>query len=200
MIARRINGALRPVPAGLVYGLGLLPLVALVWQAAAGLGADPVKAIEHRLGEVALQLLVAGLAVSPLRWLTGISLIRFRRALGLLAFFYATLHLAVWLALDLQFRWSEIAADIAKRPYITLGMVGYAAMVPLALTSNDLSIRRLGAAGWQRLHRLVYPVAVLAALHFVLLVKAWPVEPLLYLGAVALLLGLRFMRQKIHKM
>ncbi|WP_096786890.1 protein-methionine-sulfoxide reductase heme-binding subunit MsrQ [Rhodobacter sp. CZR27] len=195
MVAQRINGALRPVPSAAVYAAGLVPLVLLVAQAATGaLGVDPVKGIEHRLGELALQFLVAGLVISPLRWWTGVNLIRFRRAIGLLAFFYVCLHLAVWLALDLQFRWAEIGADIAKRPYITLGMAGFVAMIPLALTSNNASIRRLGAAAWGRLHRLTYLVAVLGALHFLLLVKAWPVEPMLYVAAVAALLALRMFR------
>ncbi|MCE6952157.1 protein-methionine-sulfoxide reductase heme-binding subunit MsrQ [Cereibacter sphaeroides] len=195
MVAQRINGALRPVPSAAVYAAGLVPLVLLVVQAATGaLGVDPVKEIEHRLGELALQFLVAGLVISPLRWWTGVNLIRFRRAIGLLAFFYVCLHLAVWLALDLQFRWAEIGADIAKRPYITLGMAGFVAMIPLALTSNNASIRRLGAAAWGRLHRLTYLVAVLGVLHFLLLVKAWPVEPMLYVAAVAALLALRMFR------
>lgn len=195
MIAQRINGALRPVPTGFVYAAGLLPLGLLVWQAATGgLGVDPVKGIEHRLGELALQFLVGGLVISPLRWWTGINLIRFRRAVGLLAFFYVCLHLAVWLALDLQFRWAEIGADIAKRPYITLGMLAFAAMIPLALTSNNGAIRRMGAAAWARLHKLTYLVAVLGALHFLLLVKAWPLEPILYMAGVVALLSMRLWR------
>lgn len=195
MVAQRINGALRPVPAGAVYVAGLVPLAILVAQAATGaLGVDPVKAIEHRLGELALQFLVGGLAITPLRWATGVSLIRFRRAIGLLAFFYVCLHLSVWLALDLQFRWAEIGAAIARRPYITLGMVAFAAMIPLALTSNNAAIRRMGAAAWGRLHRLTYLVALLAALHFLLVVKAWPVEPMLYLAAVVALLAVRALR------
>lgn len=192
MIAQRINGVLRPVPPAVLYGLGLIPLAVLVVETTTGaLGVDPVKAIEHRLGEVALQFLVGGLAITPLRRWTGVNLIRFRRAAGLLAFLYATLHLAVWVALDLQFRWGEIGADIAKRPYITLGMLAFAAMIPLAMTSNGFAIRRLGAAAWGRLHRLTYLVALLAALHFLLLVKAWPVEPMVYLGAVLALLAVR---------
>ena len=192
MIAQRINGALRLVPTGALYALGLVPLAILVAQAVTGgLGIDPVKVIEHRLGEVALQFLVAGLAITPLRRWTGVNLIRFRRAVGLLAFLYACLHLAVWVTLDLQFRWAEIGADIAKRPYITLGMAALVAMSPLALTSNTLAIRSLGAAAWGRLHRLTYLVALLAALHFLLLVKAWPVEPMVYLGLVLALLAVR---------
>lgn len=186
-----INARLRVSPLW-VYGLGLLPLVWLVWRAVAGdLGADPVKVLEHELGLLGLQFLVAVLAVTPLRNLTGVSLVRFRRALGVLAFTYVALHFTVWLTLDLAFRWGEIGADIVKRPYITVGFLAFLLLVPLALTSNNLSVRRLGAAAWKRLHWLTYPAALLAAIHFLWLVKAWPVEPMLYLGAVLLLLALR---------
>ncbi|MDZ4135239.1 MAG: protein-methionine-sulfoxide reductase heme-binding subunit MsrQ [Paracoccaceae bacterium] len=192
MWTARINGALRPVPPGAVYLLGVLPFGWLVWQTVTGgLGVDPTKVIEHRLGELALQFLVAGLVVTPLRRIAGVNLIRYRRAIGLLAFFYVSLHLATWLLLDIQLRWAEIGADILKRPYITVGMTGFAMMLPLALTSNTWSVRWLGAAAWQRLHRLTYGAAVAGAVHYVWLVKAWPPEPLVYLGAVLALLGLR---------
>ncbi|WP_444667839.1 protein-methionine-sulfoxide reductase heme-binding subunit MsrQ [Cereibacter changlensis] len=195
MLAQRINTALRPVPGWVIYPLALIPLLLLVWQTFSGaLGVDPVKAIEHRLGEVALQLLVAGLAITPLRWATGVSLIRYRRAVGLMAFLYVGLHLATWLLLDIQLRWAEIGADLLKRPYIMLGMLGFAVMIPLALTSNNASIRRLGPAGWARLHKLTYVAALAGALHFLLLVKAWPLEPMLYLGGVIALLAVRAIR------
>jgi sulfoxide reductase heme-binding subunit YedZ len=191
-LAQTINGALRPLPPAAVYAAGAVPAAVLAVQAATGgLGVDPVKALEHALGLHALQFLVAGLAVTPLRRLTGVNLIRWRRALGLTAFGYALAHVAVWLALDLQFRWPEIGADIVKRPYITLGAAAFVLLVPLALTSTDGAIRRMGAAAWRRLHRLAYPAGLLAALHYLWLVKAWPVEPFLYLGAVLGLLGLR---------
>jgi sulfoxide reductase heme-binding subunit YedZ len=165
-----------------------VPLAALVWQAlSGGLGIDPVKALEHQLGLTALQLLLAGLLVTPLRRWAGINLIRYRRAIGLLAFLYAVLHLLVWVLLDLQLRWSEIGADLVKRPYIIAGMLGLACLVPLAVTSNGWSVRRLGAAAWQRLHRLTYVAVLLGALHYLLLVKVWSAEPVLYaLGAVVL--------------
>lgn len=195
MDAQRINGALRPVPPLAVYLLGLVPLVLLVVQVfTGGLGVDPVKAIERQLGEVALQLIVAGLCITPLRWLTGVNLIRFRRAVGLLAFFYVALHLLTWLLLDLQLRWAEIGADLTKRPYIIVGMVGFALLLPLAVTSNNLSIRRMGAAAWQRLHRLTYLAAIAGAVHYVMLVKTWAAEPLVYLGLVVALLVWRAAR------
>ncbi len=193
MLAQRINGALRRVPPWLVYVLGVVPFLWLVVQIfTGGLGVDPTKAIEHSLGLYGLQFLIGGLAVTPLRRLTGVSLIRYRRAIGLVAFFYVSMHLLVWITLDLQFRWGEIGADIVKRPYIMLGFAGFLAMLPLALTSNNLSIRRLGAPRWQKLHRLVYLAALAGAVHFVWLVKAWPPQPILYLGAVLVLLGVRY--------
>jgi sulfoxide reductase heme-binding subunit YedZ len=193
-VAASLNGALRRVPTWAVYGLGLVPLAVLVWRAlSGGLGIDPVKTLEHQLGLTALQLLLAGLLVTPLRRWTGVNLIRYRRAIGLLAFLYAALHLLVWLLLDLQLRWSEIGADLVKRPYVIAGMLGFACLVPLALTSNGWSVRRLGAAAWQRLHRLTYVAALLAALHYLLLVKVWSAEPVLYALAAAGLVALRWL-------
>jgi len=193
-VAASLNGALRRVPTWAVYGLGLVPLAVLVWRAlSGGLGIDPVKTLEHQLGLAALQLLLAGLLVTPLRRWTGVNLIRYRRAIGLLAFLYAALHLLVWLLLDLQLRWWEIGADLVKRPYVIAGMLGFACLVPLALTSNGWSVRRLGAAAWQRLHRLTYVAALLAALHYLLLVKVWSAEPVLYALAAAGLVALRWL-------
>ena len=193
-VAASLNGALRRVPTWSVYGLGLVPLGVLVWQALSGqLGIDPVKALEHQLGLTALQLLLAGLLVTPLRRWAGINLIRYRRAIGLLAFLYAILHLLVWVLLDLQLRWSEIGADLVKRPYIIAGMLGLACLVPLAVTSNGWSVRRLGAAAWQRLHRLTYAAVLLGALHYLLLVKVWSAEPVLYGLAAVVLVTLRWL-------
>ncbi|MCA3452894.1 MAG: protein-methionine-sulfoxide reductase heme-binding subunit MsrQ [Rhodobacter sp.] len=192
--AASLNGALRRVPVWAVCGLGLVPLAVLVWRGlSGGLGIDPVKTLEHQLGLTALQLLLAGLVVTPLRRWTGVNLIRYRRAIGLLAFLYAALHLLVWLWLDLQLRWSEIGADLVKRPYVIVGMLGFACLVPLAMTSNGWSVRRLGAAAWQRLHRLAYAAVLLAALHYLLLVKVWSAEPLLYALAAAGLVALRWL-------
>lgn len=184
----RINALARRVPVNAVYLAGVLPFLWIVWLAVTdGLGPDPVKAIELRLGELGLQLLVAGLLVTPLRW-AGLNLIRFRRAIGLLAFFYVAMHLLTWVILDMGLRWDQMAADLVKRWYIIIGMLAFAAMVPLALTSNNASIRRLGAATWSRLHRLTYVAALGGAAHYLMLVKAWPVEPLLYLSAIVALL------------
>jgi methionine sulfoxide reductase heme-binding subunit len=186
-----INTFARRVPTWVVCGLGLVPLVFLVWGAVAGgLGVDPVKAIEHRLGELGLQFLLASLAITPLRRL-GLNLLRFRRALGLLAFAYVALHLTAWVWLDMGLRWNEMAADLVKRPYVILGMLGFMAMVPLAATSTNAAIRKLGPLAWRRLHRLAYVALAAGALHLVLLSKVWTAEVLVYSGLAVVLLGSR---------
>jgi sulfoxide reductase heme-binding subunit YedZ len=196
-VAQAINTALRRVPPLAIYIAGALPLMWLVWLLFTGaLGIDPVKRIEHQLGEWGLQLLVAGLAVTPLRRFTGINLIRYRRAIGLLAFFYIALHLTTWLVLDIQLRWAEIWADILKRPYITVGVAGLAALIPLAITSNNRSVRYLGAKAWQNLHRLTYFAALAGAIHYIWLVKAWPPEPIIYLILVIFLLATRLIPRR----
>ncbi len=190
--SQSINQVLRRVPAWPVYLLGAVPLALIVLQVVMGeLGADPVKTLERALGEWGLKFIVAGLCITPLRWATGVSLIKYRRAIGLLAFFYVALHLTTWVVLDLQFRWAEIGADLIKRPYIIVGMIGFTALLPLAVTSNNLSVRRMGAAVWQKLHKLTYVAALAGAIHYMMLVKAWPLEPMLYLGAVIGLLAWR---------
>lgn len=170
-----------------------MPLAALVWAAVAGdLGANPVKAIEHQLGLLGLQFLLASLAITPLRRL-GLNLIRFRRALGLVAFLYVSLHLLAWVWLDMDLRWAEMAADLVKRPYVILGMAGFLAMLPLALTSTNRAIRRLGPVAWGRLHRLAYLAVVAGMAHFLLLEKVWTVELLVYLGLTLGLLATRLL-------
>lgn len=189
-IARSINGALRKLPAWPLYIVAILPPALLFyWGVTGALGPDPVKKMEHQIGLLGLQVLIATLAITPLMKLTRINLVKFRRALGLIGFFYIVCHLAVWLFLDVQI-WSQIWADIVKRPYITIGMVGFALMIPLALTSNNWSLRKL-RKGWRSLHKLFYPAIIFGAVHFFMLRKGIQVEPLLYMGAVAILLGLR---------
>lgn len=186
----RLNQLLRGVPPWLLY-IGVAIWTAfLFWQGVTGrLGPDPVKALEHGYGEAALIFLVAGLAVSPLRRTVGLNLIRFRRAIGLSAFFFLLCHLLVWAALDVQ-TVARVWADIVKRPYITVGMVSFVLLVPLAVTSNNWSVRRLGAR-WRSLHRLTYVAVILGGVHFVMLRKGIQIEPIMYLMGIALLLGLR---------
>ncbi len=190
-VVDRINAGARKLPTWPFYALGLaVPFWYLYLGFTGGLGVEPIKELEHRLGLLGLQMLVAGLLVTPLRRFAGVNLLKFRRMLGLLAFYYISAHLLTWLVLDLR-DLGAIWADIVKRPYITIGMVGFVALVPLAVTSNNRSIRKLGALGWRRLHMLVYPAVLLGAVHFVMLRKGWQVEPLVYLGLFALLIGLR---------
>ena len=193
--AKRLSSALQRVPIWLVYGIGFIPAVMnFTLGVLDQLGADPMRTLERALGEWSLRFLIIGLCVTPLRQLAGVSLLRYRRAFGLLAFWYVTLHLLTYMVLDQGLDWAAIWADIVKRPYITVGMASFVLLVPLALTSNSLSIRRLGALAWNRLHKLVYLAAAGGALHYVMLVKAWPLEPLVYAAIVATLLAYRLGR------
>lgn len=179
-----------------VYLAGLLPALWYAYQILYGdLGADPAKTLEHAMGEWALRFLILGLAVTPLRREFGISLLKYRRAIGLTAFLYVLLHLAVYLLLDQGLDWSAIWADIVKRPYITIGMAGLVLLLPLAATSFNAAIRWIGGRNWNRLHTLVYPAVLAGAVHYVMLVKSWPPEPLVYLGIVLALLGWRVWRR-----
>ena len=176
----------------LAHALALLPLALLVRGVLGDtLGADPVAAITHETGDWALRLVLLGLAMTPLRRLLGQAWpIRFRRLVGLYAFFYASLHLATYVVLDLGQYWAQIVDDIVKRPYITVGFAAWLMLVPLALTSTRGWMRRLGRR-WGQLHTLVYAVGALGVLHFLWLVKSDLREPLVYAGVLALLLGLR---------
>lgn len=184
------NQLVRRLPVWAVYLLGALPAPWMFYLGlTGGLGVEPVRALEHEYGKLALQLLILTLAISPMRRLLGLNLLKFRRAVGLLCFFYVLCHLLVWLVLDVQIL-GQILTDIAKRPYITIGMGAFVLMLPLALTSSNLAVRKLGRA-WSRLHRLTYAAAVLGAAHYVMLSKGFQIEPLIYLGLVLFLLALR---------
>ncbi|WEF24658.1 protein-methionine-sulfoxide reductase heme-binding subunit MsrQ [Paracoccus sp. S3-43] len=186
-----LNGWLRRIP---VWGLwlgGLVPLALLVRDMlAGGLGIDPIRDIEHRLGRTALYFLIASLAVTPLLRITGISLMRFRRALGLLCFTYAGLHVLAWAVMDMALMWAAMGRDVIKRPYLVFGMTAFLMLLALAATSNNASIRRMGAM-WRRLHKLAYVAAPLVALHWIWALKTFPLEPGLWLAAILLLLALR---------
>ena len=153
------------------------------------LGPEPIAKLEHLLGEFALQMLILGLAITPLRRVLRINLFKFRRAIGLIAFGYVLLHVLTWALLDIG-DLNRIWADIMKRPYITIGMLALLGLIPLALTSNNFAQRRLGAR-WRQLHRLTYGICILGGLHFVMLRKGFQIEPLLYLGSILFLLSAR---------
>lgn len=170
--------------------LGLGPAIWLGSQTVAdGLGANPIEALLHLTGRWGLAFLLLGLAVTPLRRLTGWGrLIRVRRLLGLFAFFYLTLHFSIYLGVDQGFAWEFIAEDITERPFITVGFAAFVLLIPLAVTSTRGWIRRLGRR-WQLLHRLVYPAAILGVVHFYWKVKAdtyWPLVAGGVLGALLL--------------
>lgn len=186
-----LNTTLRRVPPWLIYIAGAAYAVWLFYLGlTGGLGIEPINALERAYGEIGLQLMVLGLAVTPLRQYLGLNLMKFRRAIGVTTFFFILAHLMVWAVLDVQ-SLERIWADIVKRPYVTVGMVGFVLMLPLALTSNNLSIRRLGAGAWRKLHKLVYPTALLGALHYLWLVKGFQLEPIIY---TAVIIGLLLAR------
>jgi sulfoxide reductase heme-binding subunit YedZ len=192
-----INSALRRVPTWVVYSLYLLPVPWLLYLAqTGGLGREPIKALEHELGEIALQLLIIGLCVTPFRQYLGLNLIKFRRTFGVLAFTYVSLHLTVWIVLDMSLLWVQMWADIWKRPYITIGMAGFAVLLPLAITSNNLSIRKLGAGTWRKLHKLTHVAVILGGVHYLWLVKGIQIEPILYMAVILALLALRVVKRR----
>ncbi len=182
---RRFRYLVKP----LVFLACLLPLAGLVHgMLIEDLGPNPLETVTFVTGDWALRLLLATLAMTPLRRLLHAAWpLRLRRMLGLYAFFYASLHFLIWLVLDQELRWDAILADIAKRPYVTVGFTAWLLMLPLALTSTRAAMRRLGRR-WARLHRLVYPSAVLGVLHYLWLVKVDISEPLLYGAVLAVLL------------
>lgn len=187
-----VNRSVRAIPNWVLYVVGAVPVI---WLYALGfqnaLGADPVDAIERNLGLWALWLLIAGLCITPLQRLTPLRLIKLRRPIGVVAFFYVLVHFLTWLVLDVQIP-SQIVADIIKRPYVTVGMVALLLLLPLAVTSNNWSIRKLGAR-WRTVHKLVYPAVLLAGLHMVMQAKGFQLEPLVYLAAIAFLVAMRWM-------
>ena len=186
-------GLIRFVLKPAVFLLCLSPLAWLGWLAATGgLGVNPIETVNRSLGDWALRFLLISLAVSPATEIFGWAMVmRFRRMLGLFAFFYVALHLSSWIGLDQFFAWRHIWADIVKRPFITLGMLAFLTLLPLAATSTAGMVKRLGAKRWKRLHMLVYPAAALAVFHYFMMVKADVREPLIYAAVLAVLLGWR---------
>ena len=177
----------------LVIILCLIPLAFLVFDALTNnLGANPIEKITRRSGDWALRMLLITLAVTPVRILLQQPwLLRLRRMLGLFAFFYACLHITSYVVLDQFFAWDDIVKDIIKRPFITVGFIAFVLLIPLAITSTNKMIKRLGAVRWQRLHKLVYLIACLGVLHYFWMVKADLRSPLIHATILAMLLGYR---------
>jgi sulfoxide reductase heme-binding subunit YedZ len=180
-----------------VFMLCLVPVFSLVWNAFYGdLGANPVETITHQTGDWALRFLLITLAISPLRqWFGLVALMRFRRMLGLTVFFYVSCHFMIWLVADHSFNFADMFEDVIDRPYITLGFSALLLLIPLAVTSNQAMVRRLGK-GWKKLHKLTYLIAILAMLHFIWQVKADYLEAGIY---AVITIGLLLQRIKIKK-
>ena len=187
----RINQTLRKLPTWPIYLLGLAWAAWLFWLGlTGGLGVEPINALEREYGLIGLQLLVLGLCITPLRTYAGINALKFRRAIGLTAFFFVLAHFLVFAVLDVQ-SLERVWTEVVKRPYVTVGFLSFLMLIPLALTSNNASVKRMGAASWRTLHKLTYPAVVLGGVHFLWLVKGFPYEPLFYLAAIAALLLVR---------
>ena len=194
-VVDRINSVARKVPTWVVYLLLALPIPYLFYLGlTGGLGREPIKALEHEYGELALKLLIVGLAITPLRRYVGVNLIKFRRAIGVMTFFFVLAHFLVWAILDVQ-ALDRIWEDIVKRPYITVGMAGFLCLIPLALTSNNWSVRKLGQR-WRVLHKLTYLAVILGGAHYIWLVKGIQLEPLLYMAVILGLLALRLPKRR----
>ncbi len=179
-----------------LYVVGLVPAAWTFYLGATGqIIGNPVKVFEHLLGEWALRFLILTLMISPIRDLFGVNWVRYRRALGLLAFYYVAMHFLAYMILDKRLALGVIFEDIYKRWFITIGMAALVLLIPLALTSNRWSIRKLGS-GWIKLHRLIYPIAAAGALHYSLSVKVIGPEQLVYAGLVVVLLGWRLVRPR----
>ena len=195
-----VMAAVRRLQKPLLFLVCLVPALRLAAGAAGldgmSLGADPVAALLHGCGRWGLNFLMITLCVTPIRNLTGsVWPLRFRRMLGLFAFFYLVLHLTVYIVLDQSGRLDAVWRDIVKRPYITIGMLALLLMLPLALTSTDRAMRRLGRR-WTALHRLIYPIAILGVWHFWWQVKRDIREPALYAAGLAILLGYRIVKRR----
>jgi sulfoxide reductase heme-binding subunit YedZ len=191
---KQINKTLAKLSSWWIYGFGLIPAAYYFYLGAANeLGANPIQTFEHLLGEWALRFLIATLLVTPLRDLTRINLFRFRRAFGLLAFYYVLFHFLTYFILDRAMNLSVISVDIFKRPYIIVGMIAFLCLIALAVTSNNRAIRAMGSA-WGKLHRLIYLIAALGVIHFFMAVKSWPPKPFVYATIITVLLGYRLVR------
>jgi sulfoxide reductase heme-binding subunit YedZ len=181
----------------ILFTVCLVPFITLVIGAVNNtLGTNPVETMTHETGEWTLRFLLLTLLITPLRRLSGKSwLIKLRRMLGLYAFFYACLHFITYIWFDQYFDWMEVVRDIPKRPFITVGFTAFVLLIPLAVTSNNKMIRLL-KKNWVKLHKLVYVIAVLGVLHFLWLVKADTLEPLIYASILLILLGYRAYYQR----
>lgn len=180
-----------------LFIVSLIPVIWLTYSLLTNqLGANPIEAITRETGLWALRFLWLTLLITPLQWITGWnSIVKLRRMLGLYVFFYATLHMLLYLWLDQFFDLNDIIKDIIKRPFITIGFFTFTALIPLAITSNNKMVKRLGGKRWKKLHRLTYFIAIASSVHFYMLVKQDKTEPLFYISLLVILLGVRVYRK-----
>ena len=191
---KQINKTLAKISPWWIYGLGLIPAAWYFYLGAVNeLGANPIQTFEHLLGEWALRFMIATLLVTPIRDLTRVNFYRFRRAFGLMTFYYVLFHFLTYFILDRAMNLPVIFVDIFKRPYIIIGMTAFTCLIALAVTSNNWSIQKLGRI-WGRLHMLVYLIATLGVIHFFMAVKSWPPRPFVYATIIGTLLAYRLVR------
>ena len=189
-----VRASIRRLKSWHIYVSLLVPLLFLTYDLLGGrLGVDPMRAIEKSLGVTAIYILILTLCITPFSVLTGINFIRFRRAFGLMSFFYIILHFSTWLLLDMQLRWVEIAESLTRKPFIVFGMMGFLLLIPLAATSNNYSMKRLGKY-WQKLHKLIYVAIILGGIHYLMMEKTLQNDAIITFIIIIALISLRFFK------
>ena len=189
-----VRASVRRLRSWHIYVSLLVPLLFLTYDLLSGrLGVDPMRAIEKSLGVTAIYILILTLCITPFSILTGINFIRFRRAFGLMSFFYIILHFSTWLLLDMQLRWVEIAESLTRKPFIVFGMMGFLLLIPLAATSNNYSMKRLGKY-WPKLHKLIYAAIILGGIHYLMMEKTLQNDAIITFIIIIALISLRFFK------
>ena len=189
-----VRASVRRLRSWHIYLSLLVPLLFLTYDLLSGrLGVDPMRAIEKSLGVTAIYILILTLCITPFSVLTGINFIRFRRVFGLMSFFYIILHFSTWLLLDMQLRWVEIAESLTRKPFIVFGMMGFLLLIPLAATSNNYSMKRLGKY-WQKLHKLIYVAIILGGIHYLMMEKTLQNDAIITFIIIIVLISLRFFK------
>ena len=191
-----VRASVRRLRSWHIYLSLLVPLLFLAYDLLSGqLGVDPMRAIEKSLGVTAIYILILTLCITPFSLLTGINFIRFRRAFGLMSFFYIVLHFSTWLLLDMQLRWVEIVESLTRKPFIVFGMMGFLLLIPLAATSNNYSMKRLGKY-WPKLHKLIYVAIILGGIHYLMMEKTLQNDAIITFIIIIALISLRFFKIK----
>ena len=189
-----VRASVRRLRSWHIYVSLLVPLLFLAYDLLSGqLGVDPMRSIEKSLGVTAIYILILTLCITPFSLLTGINFIRFRRAFGLMSFFYIVLHFSTWLLLDMQLRWVEIVESLTRKPFIVFGMMGFLLLIPLAATSNNYSMKRLGKY-WPKLHKLIYVAIILGGIHYLMMEKTLQNDAIITFIIIIVLISLRFFK------